>query len=323
MPVTIKELASMLKISPATVSLALNGDKRVAVKTVEKIKKLAKELNYIPNNFGRGLQSRRSRLIGYLLDGVTSSFYNELLQGVGEACVNAQYGLLTGIVGKKLDSIQEQINLFLEKNIDGLILSLEVPEDIILLLESKNIPYVFCSTPPPARITDAICVKNDDYLGGKLAAEHLVKLGHSFFACCSFGGERTKGNLAILKEYNCLEPILFDRTADLEAIMKESKHPTAIIAYSDLQAIKIMHIMTKLGLKVPQDVSIIGTDDLWFAALPEFSFTSIALPRKNIGEVSIKLLLNKINGKEAKSIFLAPELVVRNSTAMPAEKINN
>jgi LacI family transcriptional regulator, galactose operon repressor len=321
MSVTIKELASMLKISPATVSLALNGDQRVAAKTAKKIKKLAKELNYIPNNFGRGLQSHRSRLVGYLLGGVTSSFYNELLQGVGEACVKAQYGLLTGIINKKLDSIQEQINLFLEKNIDGLILSIEISEDIVSLLESQNIPYVFCSRLPPAQITDAICVKNDDYLGGRLAAEHLVKLGHRFFACCSFGGGRTEGNLTVLRENSFPEPILFSKAVELEEIMKKPKRPTAIIAYSDLQAIKIMHIMTKLGLKVPQDVSIIGTDDLWFAALPEFSFTSVALPRKSIGEVSVKLLLDKINGKETKSIFLAPELVVRNSTAAPAEKL--
>ncbi len=318
MGITIKELAVTLKVSPATVSLALNGDKRVADKTLKKIKKLAEELNYIPNNFGRGLQSRRSCLIAYLLSGVTHSFYNEILQGIGEACVKSQYGLLTGIISGNKDSLNEQIRLFLEKNIDGLILSLNVPEEIISLLEMQNIPFVFCSTEPS--FSDGLCVKNDDFLGGRLAAEHLVKLGHSFCACCTAQAERLKGNLAVLQENGCAKPMLFRAAAELEKIMEKPERPTAVIAYSDFQAIKIMHVMAKLGLKVPQDVSLIGTDDLWFAALPEFSFTSIALPGKNIGEVSVELLLKKIDGKDAESIFLPPELVVRNSTATPAEK---
>ena len=318
MSITIKELAAALKVSPATVSLALNGDHRVAGETVKKVRKLAKELHYIPNNFGRGLQSRRSRLIGYLLGGVTSSFYNELLQGVGESCVKHQYGLLTGIVSKNEESLAEQVNLFLEKNVDGLILSLNVPEKIISLLERQNIPFVFCSNYPCS--ADGLCVKNNDYMGGRLAAEYLVKLGHRSFACCTGDKERLRGNLTVLQENSCDKPVLFGKAEELEASMKKTEHPTAIIAYSDFQAIKIVHLLAELGLKVPGDVSLIGTDDLWFAALPEFSFTTIAQPRKNIGEVSVELLLKKINGKEAESIFLSPELVVRNSTAVPAKK---
>ena len=318
MSITIKELAAALKVSPATVSLALNGDPRVAGETVKKVRKLAKELHYIPNNFGRGLQSRRSRLIGYLLGGVTSSFYNELLQGIGESCVKHQYGLLTGIVSKNEESLAEQVNLFLGKNVDGLILSLNVPEKIISLLERQNIPFVFCSNYPCS--VDGSCVKNNDYIGGRLAAEYLVKLGHRSFACCTCDKERLRGNLTVLQENGCDKPVLFGKAEELEAGMKKTEHPTAIIAYSDFQAIKIVHLLTELGLKVPGDVSLIGTDDLWFAALPEFSFTTIAQPRKNIGEVSVELLLKKINGKEAESIFLSPELVVRNSTAAPAKK---
>jgi DNA-binding LacI/PurR family transcriptional regulator len=317
MSITIKELASMLKISPATVSLALNGDKRVADKTVKKVKKLASELNYIPNNFGRGLQSRRSHLIGYLLDGVTSSFYNELLQGVGEACSKAQYGLLTGILGKKEENLKEQVNIFLEKNIDGLLLSLQAPEEVISSVKKQNIPFVFCSTPPEN--PDYTFVKNNDFEGGKMAAEHLINLGHRSFALSSIQSERLKGNLNVLRK-NGFREVLFEKESELEAIMSKAEHPTAIIAYSDLEAIKIRHLLNKLGLRVPQDVSIIGTDDLWFASLPEFSFTTIAQPKKRIGETSVELLLKKINGKKVESMYLNPELIVRQSTSAPAKK---
>jgi DNA-binding LacI/PurR family transcriptional regulator len=111
--------------------------------------------------------------------------------------------------------------------------------------------------------------------------------------------------------------VLFNSAEELEQIMQAAEHPTAIIAYSDFQAIEIMHIMAKLGLEVPRDVSLVGTDDLWFASLAEFSFTTVALPRKDIGRVSVKLLLDKIADKEPECIFLPPELVVRNSTAVP------
>ena len=319
MSVTIKELATALKISPATVSLALNGDKRVAAKTVQKIKELAKELNYIPNNFGRGLQSRRSRLIGYLLSGVTNSFYDEILQGIGEATVKAGYGLLTGIVRNKTNKqIKEQMRLFLEKNIDGLVLSVYLPRDILSVLKKQNIPFVFCSKSPQE--LDDVCVKNEDFQGGKLAAEHLIKLGHRSFACSKKQSERLRGNLTVLREYGCEEPMLFQNPAELEAIMTKTERPTAVIAYSDLEAIEIKHNMTKLGLRVPQDISIVGTDDLWFAALPEFSFTTIAQSRKDIGATTVELLLRKIDGQKTESIFLPPKLVVRNSTAAPAKK---
>lgn len=313
MSVTIKELASKLNVSPATVSLALNNDKRVAKETAKSVKKLAAKLNYIPSNFGRGLQSRRSRLIGYLL-GVTASFYDEILQGIGESCVKAKYGLLTGIISSDNEGIHDQILLFLEKNIEGLILSKNIPEETILLLKRHNIPFVFCSVHKPS--VNELCVKNDDFMGGRLAAEHLVSLGHRFCACCTVYGERLKGNLAVLTENNCGEPVLFREVEELEKIMKQPERPTAIIAYSDSQAITITHLMKKIGLNIPEDVSLIGTDGLWFAELPEFSFTTVSQSRKSIGEVSVDLLLRKINGKEVESVFLPPELVVRNSTAV-------
>lgn len=313
MSVTIKELASQLRISPATVSLALNNDKRVAEETAKSVKKLATKLNYIPNNFGRGLQSRRSRLIGYLLNGVTASFHNEILQGVGESCVKAQYGLLVGIVSSDSDSLRDQIRLCLEKNIEGLILSLDIPKETISLLERHNVPFVFCSVHNPT--AKGLSVKNDDFMGGRLAAEHLVKLGHRFCACCTAYEERLQGNLAVLTESNCAEPVFFLKAEELENIMKQPKRPTAIIAYSDFQAIKIMHIMKKIGLRIPEDVSLVGTDGLWFTELPEFSFTTIVQSRKEIGEKSVDLLFRIINGEEVKSVFLPPKLVARNSTA--------
>lgn len=318
MTLTIKQLAAKLNISPATVSLALNGDKRVAAKTVEKVKKISRELNYIPNNFGRGLQSSRSRLIGYLLGGITASFYDEILQGIGEACVKSQYGLLVGVTDGNKSNFDEQITLFIEKNIDGLILSLNASDETTSLLNKHKIPFVFCSV--ENFFPECSYVRNDDFKGGQLAAEHLVELGHSFCACCTKHPERLQGNLTVLRKNHCAEPVLFDNAEELEQIMPAPERPTAIIAYSDFQAIEIMHVMSKLGLAVPRDVSLVGTDDLWFADLAEFSFTTVAQSRKDIGRISVKLLLDKIVDKEPESILLPPELVVRNSTAVPKGK---
>lgn len=318
MSVTIKELARLLNVSPATVSLALNGDSRVAEETSAKIKALANELDYVPNNFGRGLQSRKSRLAGYLAGSVTGSFFDLIMQGIGETAAAADYGLLTGIT-RASEKIDSQLKIFLEKNVDGIILSsnYSVHVEQFEKVERRKIPMVFCSTQDSGRHPFVI---TDNFKGGQLAAGHLISLGHRYLACCRIEKDRLAGNLDAIRRHNLPDPVQFLEAKDLAAVLEGNPLITGVTAYSDTQAIKVKHVIEGLGLRIPGDISIVGFDDMWFSDIQEFQFTTVAQPKKEIGQMVMQMLLELINGKNVTSKFMEPELVVRESTAPPVIK---
>ncbi|MFA6714955.1 MAG: LacI family DNA-binding transcriptional regulator [Victivallales bacterium] len=314
MHVTIKKLAAELELSPGTVSLALNDDPRIAAATKSRVKQLADKRGYVPNNFGRGLQAGKSHLAGYMANSVVGSFYNIILQEIGEAATAADYGLLTALTGKT--ALDAQIRLFLGKNIDGLIVSLNYSDirSSLKMLESRKIPVVFCSVqdsgPHPYVITD-------NFVGGQLAAEHLVALGHRHLACCSVDAFRLKGNLDVIGKAKLPSPVIFRESEELETALKE-RRISGVIAYSDQQAIKLKHVAERCGLRIPADLSIVGFDDLWFAELEEFNFTTVAQPKIEIGRQTMELLLELMKTGKGGNRLLEPELVVRKSTAPPA-----
>ena len=150
MAVTIKQMAKELGLSPASISLALRGKPRMSPETIRRVQELAKKLDYVQSNIGRALQSRQSRLIGYLLPGVTRTFYNEILQGAGEETAAHGYGLLVGWVNPGDEHVEHQVNLMLEKDIDGLIISESnhLLDPYLPRFTRRNKPVIFCSSKP-------------------------------------------------------------------------------------------------------------------------------------------------------------------------------
>jgi DNA-binding LacI/PurR family transcriptional regulator len=138
MPVTIKDIASYAKVSTATVSLALQGKTVIAEATRGRIQRLAAELGYTPSGIGRALQSGRSGLIGYLLSSVASSYFNEVLQGVGVEAARRGYGLLTAITDGSELNVARQLKVFREKRVDGLLVSSRTPRPCRRLLISRR-----------------------------------------------------------------------------------------------------------------------------------------------------------------------------------------
>ncbi len=316
----MKELARQLGVSPATVSLALQEDSRVSSKTRKRVKLVAEKMNYIPNRIGQSLRIQRSHTIGCFISSVTDSFYGEIVDGIGEIASRNGYGLLMVMTEDRRKISDTQIRFFREKRIDGVIVAGNYTRSHQSLMEFENsgVPIVICSDPTfNERIP---CVITDDVKGGRIAAEYLLELGHQHIAycfCTTEGCSRYHGVEETMKKFRRVLPTVCQTESDLIDVMNSANPPTAIIAYSDNQAIKIKNIIEKMGLQIPNDVSLIGYDDIWLAGLPEFNFTTIAQARKQIGRLSVELLLDRINGKSVESIFLEPELVVRNSAAPP------
>lgn len=312
MTVTIKQLAEELNLSIGTVSMALNSDERVSQKTLKMVKDLAAKQNYVPNNFGRGLQSRRSHLVGYLANSFTGTFFNILSQGICETASIANFGVLTVMTTKDRGHLKNNIQVLLEKNVEGVVVTgnyTAISEQLVAI-EQRNLPMVFCSSLDCGAHPYVIV---DNFKAGQMAAAHLIDLGHRNLACCGKYPERLYGNLDVISKSGLSTPEIYHNLDELEQIILRKKI-TAVIAYSDMEAIQVKHLLGRHNLKVPEDISLIGFDDLWFAELEEFSFTTIAQPKLELGRQSMQLLMEVISGIPAASRILQPELVIRNST---------
>lgn len=316
--VTIKTLAEKAGVSYATVSLALNGDPRVAERTRRKISALAGRYNYVPNNFGRALQSSRSRLAGYMIRRITTSFFSEILQGLGECASGNGYGLLVAVT-ESCRSEAEQLRLFREKRMDGLIVSNVHSETKELLseLSASGFPVVVCSG---ISFDERIpYVVTDDFTGGAIAAAHLIELGHRRMVY--YGGlpdrcRRYRGICSEARKNGLGKVAACGNETELYAALKPGKTiPTAVIAYSDVLAIEAKHVIESRGLRIPDDVSLIGYDNLWTDSLPEFNLTSVAPQKGEIGRLSMEMLMDLIAGRKVRPVLVKPEIYIRKSTA--------
>ncbi len=320
MRVTLRQVAKRAGVSPATASLALHGDPRVAAATAGRVRRFASELGYVPSNLGRALQSRRSHLLGYLLSSATTSFYSDIIQGIGEAAGGAGYGVLTALRTPATRESIDHVASFREKNVDGVLVSSYDAEVARRLsaLEDAGVPVVVCSGESFDPRVPAVII--DDLAGGRMAAEHLLDLGHRRLAFCfarGGGHARFQGASQAARDRGVSRPICCANADDLRRRLASRRRPTGIVSNSDFEAIEIKHAVEAAGLSLPGDVSVVGFDDMWFASLPEFDFTSVSQPKADIGRLSVEMLLARIGGKKMRSRQLQPELVVRGSTSPP------
>ena len=318
MTCTLKQLASDLGLSIGTVSLALRNSPLVAEKTRKRVVALAAERDYVQSSFGRALQSRQSRLLGLLLPTVTSSFFNEVLQGAGEAATAAGYGLLLGWTNGVDQYTEPQINLMLEREVDALIIAshgADFDAEVSRFLR-RNKPVVFCT----GKARDNFeYVVNDDVLGGRIAADALIGRGHRAIAASVQHPLRFKGN----RQAAAARPDvrLFDYRREEEPVALLRRHPeiTDVIAYSDEEAVNILHRLRSAGVRVPEDVSVIGFNDGPLAARPEFRLTTVAQQRTTLGAAAVRAAVERLRNPDAPPtrLMLRPELVLRDTLAPP------
>lgn len=314
MPVTIKDIAEYAKVSTATVSMALQDSPRVAQKTKDRIQRLAADLGYLPSGLGRALQSGKSGLIGYMIPHVNASFFSEILQGVGCEAAARGYGLLTAITGRYGEEALKQLRIFREKRIDGLLVSscgsIFLPH--LLEIEKAGCPLTFCSLIPPIQgIPYAV---TDDFAGGRLAAEHMLEKGArriAYFTEYKITERRFDGASSACPSLRRLG----STTALAEALAEpENSRPDALIAYSDMAAMTARDAIIKAGLRIPEDVMLIGFDNSPFTEFDDVSLSSISPEKDGVGREAVRLLMERIEGRSPEPSLLAPKLFARRST---------
>src|SRR5437763_16508639 len=326
--VTMEDVAREAGVSRALVSLVMRESPKVSDERRARVLAAAERLGYRPNAMARGLASRRTRTIGVLLNDLQNPFFAEMTEGIFEAAEELDYRLLIGTGRRQQVGERRALDSFFEHRTDGLLLvSPRLPLTQILAI-GRTTPTVAVARPLRAKHVDSIT--NDDLAGAALAVHHLAVLGHRRIA--HIDGGRGAGAAPLRTGYVRemkrlgLEPRVFPGefteaagVRGAETLLHEDALPTAVFAANDLVAAGALDRFEDAGLGIPADVSIVGYDNTFLAALHHMSLTTIDQPRPEIGRLALTTLVERIDGARGSAVHLRlePSLVVRATTGPP------
>ncbi len=351
--VTLKDIANELNMCFTSVSRILRGDTRFNDETIRMVQEKAREMNYRPNIMARALTTKGTSFVGLIVKSVSGSFNPMLINGVQDALEIEGYSILLGTSHHIAEAEKRHLHVMIDKFVDGVIITptscdnenLAIYNELI----AQNIPLVIIGLPKQG--VNAPIVYADDVVGGRLVAKHFVHIGHEVFAyispsikeVCSnkmnthaqmrfYTSEnkaRYEGFVRGLHEFMGGKPAckLLDAHGNegvSEPVVREllalKPLPTAVFCYSDLYALQLIRLLQAHGVRVPQDISVVGYDDMELAALTGPALTTIQQPKLELGRVAAQKLVEMINGTRSVDCIMKPQLIVRESTCPPSKK---
>ena len=331
--ITIKDIAKATGYGMATVSKALNDYPDISEKTKQIIKQKARELNYIPNNMGRTLVTKSSFTIGVIFEettdyGIAHPFFSEVLAKIKTTLEQNNYDIL--LVGKKVgEYVRSYLEHCIQKGVDGVIVVSKIwDKDNYDKLINSKIPMVFIDHEE----VNKNCVYTNSYDSIYHAVTYLYEKGHRNIAYIGgeldqiVGKERYEGYVKALEDFNLsiyprwylyAEKYSFENAynAVKKLLTSDVPKPTAIVASGDVMAIGAMKAIKEHGLKVPDDISLIGFDNIRMAAYVSPALTTIAQSFEDLAKNACELLLTQIKNNNAtpKKIVVPSTLVERES----------
>jgi LacI family transcriptional regulator len=337
MAITTKDIAKMANVSQSTVSRCLNDSPMISEKTKRKVLKIAQEHGFQFNAHARSLSANKTNTIGVILpkslfgqglEVYFSSWQNEII----ESLERMQMDVIISFFENRFTK-QNNIERFIAaKKIDGLIIMEPSLDDkAIATLEKTEVPFIFCKYLPPfykTKDVDFVCV--DQYKGGYIAGDHLIKLGHRNIMCISaniVGGEfqqRTDGFKAAFKDHDLQydgDKLLYGDTTFHSGyrVIKDNieilKDVTAIFAQNDLMAQGAILALKELDIKVPNEIAVVGFDDIELCTFYKPYLSTIHQPTKEIATLTCKRLIEKLNSTSTmkQKLEISPTLVIRES----------
>jgi LacI family transcriptional regulator len=331
---TIKDIAKLARVSHTTVSRALNDRPRVSPRTRQRILGVAKKLNYQPNVAARSLKVQRTKTLGLVITTIINPFYPELAQGIENTAREMGYNIILCSTNFDIEIERQYIEMLTGKGVDGIIFtSTHVNDPNIRGLVDDGLPIILVNR----RIYDESVSNRVDYVvientrGAYMALEHLIKMGHqrigiiSGHAQSSVSLERLDGVRKAFSDYG-LEFSLtrvvagdFMKSSGQKAVARFSRmkpHPTAVFAFNDYMALGALEGFLDAGFRVPEDISIIGFNDIEMSRLKNIDLTTIGQKTYEMGSIAVRTLVEKIEGQGrgvVKQIILEPELLIRRS----------
>ena len=332
----IKDIARLAGVSTATVSHVLNKTRFVTDETKRRVLTAIEKVGYTPNIHARNLASGQSRTLGLIISDITNPFFPDLVKSIQEKSLELGYDVIVLNTNYEPERDVPYVQRLLELQVRGvMILTTEMDMSVIERLSSRRIAVAFLDIGRVGPHTSNIRV---DYEHGvHEAVEHLLQLGHRQIAFISgpvhfkSAEFRRSAFISTMKQHRSslhTEPVIFEGDFKLESgeqavkeLLAQKPRPTGIIAANDLMAIGALRELSRAGLRVPQEISVIGFDDIWLAKLTEPPLTTVMIPRAEIGAAAVEAVLRN-NGEADRpghEIRIPTRLLVRQSTgAAPA-----
>ncbi len=331
-PISLRVLGEYLNLSPATISLVLNnapGVRSIPQETRDRVTEAATRFKYRPSFYARSLRKRQTFTVGVLVPDLNDHYATQVLSGIEELLLEEGYFYLTASHRRKADLIEEYPRLLLDRSVEGFILIDTVLE------HSLTLPVV--AVAGHRKLDGVTNVVLDQKRAAELALRHLYQLGHRKIALMRGGShssdadERWECHLAVARELKLdISEDLMVRIETRESspvmgfgpankLVSRSRDFTALICYNDLAAFGAIRALMDHGIRVPEDVSVVGFDDIQGAAYHNPSLTTIRQPLQHMGSVAARILLKRMRGQASfpDAVPILPELVVRESTCPP------
>jgi LacI family transcriptional regulator len=333
--ISLRTLGEYLNLSPATISLVLNnapGVRSIPQETRDRVTEAAAKFDYRPSFYARSLRKRQTFSIGVLVPDLNDHYATQVLAGMEELLIEEGYFYLTASHRRKPDLIEEYPRLLLDRCVEGFIL-------IDTLLEhSLKLPTV--AVAGHRKFEGVTNVVLDQRRAAELALRHLVQLGHRKIAFMRGGShssdadDRWECQMAAARELKLdvpeqmkVQTVVRDSTPEMGfgpaiELVNRGVEFTALVCYNDVSAFGAIRALVDHGLRVPEDVSVVGFDDIQTAAFHNPSLTTIRQPLNQMGMVAARILLQRLRGQATfpDAVPILPELVIRESTCPPGPR---
>lgn len=331
---TIKDVADRSGVSIATVSRVINGADVVSEKSRKKVLEAIKELDFKPNQVARSLVLQKNTMIGVLIPALGNQFYGEILNGVEDACLKLEHDVFVCTTGSDTQKEAKYLEAFQDRNCAGIIvMSRRLSPETVEIINSLNVPVIMINRSTSGLKCSTVSI--DNFRAAYELTNYLIGLGHKKIAMFrnsldidAFGVEQYSGferalaehNLRIDRDLVCygeFDPVKsYNLMTDL---IKSKKLPTAVFCTSDVMAMGVCNALIDNGYRVPEDVSVVGFNDIQLVAHYRPALTVIHQPLRKMGEEAIRMIahLSEVDGalpNDGRTVILPHQLVERQSS---------
>jgi LacI family transcriptional regulator/LacI family repressor for deo operon, udp, cdd, tsx, nupC, and nupG len=332
--ISIEDIARKAGVSHSTVSRALRDSPLISPKVREEIKKLAQEMNYVPNAIAQSLQNQRTYTVGVIVTSIADPFFGELVEGIEQIAKQAGLNVLLNASHGDFEQEIAAIENFHYRRVDGILVAdSRVSRHYTKQLTQFTVPTVLINIETDTQDETFHSVAIDDRLGGSLAVEHLIELGHTSIGYIGVG-DGSKADQQRLEGYRmALNKAGLVQNPDWVAINqnhqiindtdigKKMLHQlvkagvTGIFCYNDMVAVGALLACKELGIAVPQDLSLVGFDNIALSSYVTPPLTTVSQRMVEMGQFAMTMLLDLFQGKTVENLLLSPFLVKRSSSA--------
>jgi LacI family transcriptional regulator/LacI family repressor for deo operon, udp, cdd, tsx, nupC, and nupG len=337
-PVSIQDIAEAAGVSHSTVSRALHDSELISREVRQRIQQLAQEMGYTPNAVAQSLKGRRTNTVGLVITSISDPFLGRVVRGIEDVAQAARVSVFLSISYNDPDREMEIIETFQRRRVDGVISSTsQLYGPYIERLVQLNIPTVLINQQAESVVEHMHFVDSDDYAGAWQAVEHLLTLGHTRIGYLGVGNRiasnqrRLKGyrdalaaaGIRLKEEWIKSPPSPYHSHSD-DVYIGQTMLPallaagvTAVFCYNDMIAVGVLMKCRELAISVPEQVSVVGYDDVEIAAYVTPPLTTIHQPKLRLGEIAMQMLLDLLDGCPVQNQVLPTDLVVRASSSRP------